>query len=156
VNKIPLNTKFLADDRAPDEAEGDVEDVIAENAEGDESAAEDNAGDDGHDSDDVGDVEDDQEALNWDDVYGAVTAATSSSKTVPVSDSVTSASNSKSKRVIPSDDETEVIKMKTPRMKTNKKKATNFFTTANVKNKNPARRGIKLGTEHGRNIGKKL
>jgi len=136
VDKIPLNAKFLADDRSPGASEGRLGDAT-ENVEGDKPAEEDPE----HNGNVDNDREDDKEALGWDDIYGAVTAATNGKTALDaVPDSV-----SPVVEAIPSDDATEVIKLKMPRMKTNKKKATNFFTNANVKNRNPARRGLKPG-----------
>jgi len=110
VDKIPLNAKFLADDRLPGASEGELDDA-AENVEDGPAEV-----DPERNGDVDNDEEGDEEALGWDDIYGAVTAATNG-KTDPVPDSVSAAVEA-----IPSGDATEVIKLKTPRLKTNKKK----------------------------------
>jgi nuclear GTP-binding protein len=136
VDKIPLNAKFLADDRSPGASEGELDDA-AENME-DEPAEEDPERNGDVDNDGEGD----EEALGWDDIYGAVTAATNGktgrsyfvsdmaiqtdSRLVKVQDAVPDPVSA-AVEAIPSDDATEVIKLKTPRMKTNKVRSSFSF-----------------------------
>lgn len=82
VKKIPVVTKFLASDRA--EAEGAVEVPASAEQEAElavDEAAEEESGDDDDDDVEAGDAaEDDEAPLEWDDLYGAVETAASSSK----------------------------------------------------------------------------
>jgi len=139
VNKILLNTKFLPDDRV-----ADGEDVPSEMVDGEDAADAANSEDGGDNSDEAEEdaVEDVEEPLEWDDVYAAVPDAGAPSTELGPSPSKAVAKD------IASDNENDTgKKTKAPRMKTNKKKASNFFTSANVKNKNPDRRGVKLGSD---------
>ncbi|KAF8307673.1 NGP1NT-domain-containing protein [Clavulina sp. PMI_390] len=149
VRKIPVATKFAPDDRLPMDDEDEDEGGDDEDEEGSDGADDDDDVVDGDDDDDA-----QSEELQWDDLYNAASSTTKSAP-APVSPP-------KQKRPAPSttedgDEDVEMAsgdkeqprKKKEARMTTNKRKATNFFTNANVKNKNPARRGVKLGAEHG-------
>ncbi|KAF8327933.1 NUC091 domain-containing protein [Cantharellus anzutake] len=153
VHKILLNSKFLPDDRGPgEEAENENEDVEpTENDDIDGEAGsqdEQDSKDEENTEDAEIDVVDDEKELNWDDVYGAVAGSANPQPEVPKQQSNAS---DKAADLSEDDDEEDDGKkrkvVKDPRMKTNKRKATNFYTTANVKNRNPARRGIKLGQD---------
>lgn len=74
VRKIPVNTKFAADDRIP--REGDV--VQDDGEEPRASDADDADGDDAPDDLVEGEDGDDSDALQWDDVYGAIDVTSAS------------------------------------------------------------------------------
>jgi nuclear GTP-binding protein len=181
VRKIPVNTKFAADDRVPREG-----DVVPDEDEGVHSASADN---DDEVPEDLMEEEDDaqSEELKWDDVYGAVDGAHAAgvlssfmqscsadlhcaegeSDSVPPPQQSLPPAKDIISDVENEESDEERWHKKAPRMTTNKvrprvlfilslaksrrilqRKATNFFTNTNVKNKNPARRGKKLGVEH--------
>jgi nuclear GTP-binding protein len=102
------------------------------------------------------DVEEDENPLEWDDVFGAVVGssgvrkgATESSTHMKSDKSLPNASGTcntyegcpRLMRALDDEDEVKPRKLpkKEPRMTTNKKKAENFFTKANVKNRNRGR-----------------
>lgn len=83
------------------------------------------------DEDDSESDDDNDESVVWEDLVGAQAATSSSPAKKRQADDVAS-----------DEDEGKKVKRqaKEPRMKTNKKKAENFFTHANVKNKNRERK----------------
>lgn len=79
------------------------------------------------------DASSDDEPLTWDDLVGTPAAASSSpAKKRQLEDDQVSSDGEGNKKI--------KKQVKEPRMKTNKKKAENFFTHANVKNKNRDRK----------------
>jgi nuclear GTP-binding protein len=90
-------------------------------------------------TDEVAEVEDAEEAVSegaqeeasWEDVMGAVYKESGVEPSKPEESSESSSEDEK-EQIKPQEDKPS----KKTRMTTNKKKATNFFTTANVKNRN--------------------
>lgn len=142
LKSIITMSKFLPDEaRRDDEFEDamaeDVEEVDEEVDEDDDEEDEDeDAEDDDDEEEDEGDSEDEPNAdLAWEDVFPADAdeVAASKKRTAPESESESnSESGSESEKPA-----------KEKRMKTNKKKATNYYTTANVKNRNRERKAPK-------------
>lgn len=87
VNKIPVGTKFLPDDRVGGDEDAIAAAAVDEGSINDEDAEE-AKDEDGEDSDDVPDelMEEDDDAmseeLQWDDVYGATTEEPSGTSTI--------------------------------------------------------------------------
>ncbi|OWZ66939.1 nucleolar GTP-binding protein 2 [Cryptococcus neoformans] len=146
ISKIVTMTKFLGDDarRYVEEEEVDVDDVDKEMAEEDE---------DEDDDDDVEESGEDQEEeeLAWDDVFPEEAAGVDAADGEEVEEDdeeeegdedeedVPSAKQLGKRKAIDSDEE-EQTATKAKRMTTNKQKASNFYTHANVKNRNRDRK----------------
>ncbi|KAG9042701.1 GTPase required for pre-60S ribosomal subunit nuclear export and maturation [Tulasnella sp. UAMH 9824] len=136
---IITRPKFVKDDRfgAVEEEDEVVESFVEEDEGGDRATSAD------QDDDDAPGVEADEE-VKWDDVISAIGQTTSGDAPVPTDSDLPKSEKSKGKqKALESDEEQEeedhgkyAKTVKEPRMKTNKKKATNFFTHANVKNRN--------------------
>jgi len=110
LGSIMQKNNFAMDDIRPLE----LEDV--EESDGADSAAVGSA------DEDEGDDEDVEEELSWNDVFGQTEGA-------PTEEGNEGEDQS-------SEDDTESRPKKEPRMKTNKRKAVNFYSSANVKDKN--------------------
>ncbi|KAJ7602739.1 NUC091 domain-containing protein [Roridomyces roridus] len=81
---------------------------------------------------------DEEEEMTWNDVWEGIKpdAAENAETTVAPEDS--------------EDDDEDAPKAKEPRMKTNKKKAANFYSDANVKNKNRSKAALLKSLPHGK------
>ncbi|KAK1224900.1 GTPase required for pre-60S ribosomal subunit nuclear export and maturation [Marasmius sp. AFHP31] len=140
LGSIMQKNSFVGDDVRPLEPEfaaGDEEDQ-----DGDE---EDQDGEEGEEDEDAGDKEDDEEELTWNDVWNGIG---DQKPTVP---EVEQASEEQD---LPDDDEDQP-QSKEPRMKTNKRKASNFYSNANVKNKNRAKAALMRSLPAGKKAGGK-
>jgi len=96
-----------------------------------EESADEGSSDEDVDYDEEQEQEQD-EPLSWNDVFGE------NGDGVPTGES----SKSNVDKEVSSEEETESRSKKEPRMKTNKKKAMNFYTNSNVKNKNRNRSAL--------------
>ncbi|EJT48833.1 hypothetical protein A1Q1_02168 [Trichosporon asahii var. asahii CBS 2479] len=133
IKKIVTMTKYMADD-ARREDEWDEE--MAEESE-DAELGDDDEDDEEHDDEDDEDEEDDDEdeseeagELAWEDMFPEEGKAAGSKRKAAAEPA--------------SEDEDAPKAKKEARMTTNKKKATNFYTHANVKNRNRERKTPKL------------
>lgn len=146
LKAIITASKFMADDKhrpagddeedevmadaADSEDAGEVEDAIDDDME-DEDEEEDEDEQDDEEDEDEEDEEDDEEEggeLAWEDVFPED------------ADPDAAPAKKKAKRAAPEDSDEEAAPVKEARMTTNKKKSTNFYTTANVKNRNRERK----------------
>jgi nuclear GTP-binding protein len=149
LKSIITMPKFLRDDARRDDefAEMDKEKADAAEAaaaaraaaaEEDEDMDEDDDDEDDDEEDDEDEDDEDEDAapaeLAWEDVFPADADAVAAAAEEDDDVDVTSASE---------DDDDEPASKKAKRMTTNKKKATNYYTTANVKNKNRDRKAPK-------------
>ncbi|KAG8953606.1 GTPase required for pre-60S ribosomal subunit nuclear export and maturation [Tulasnella sp. 419] len=146
---IITGPKFLGDDNGGDV--GNAESAEEED-EGEWLDEESEAG-----SASANESEDEEPELLWDDVISAVPEAAKLRDEAPTtSTSVPKSSNGKQRASMsldgPFDDE-DLPHIKGPRMTTNKRKASNFFTTANVKNKNREKAMPKPGSHERRGAG---
>ncbi|KAG8910219.1 GTPase required for pre-60S ribosomal subunit nuclear export and maturation [Tulasnella sp. 417] len=143
---IITRPKFVKDDRFGVVDEEEEEEVVQSFSEEDEGS--DGASSVEDEDDDVPREEVAEEEVKWDDVMSAVGQATS---TGPANADPPKSEKSKGKQKAletdeeDDDDEEDRGKygktVKEPRVKTNKKKPTNFFTHANVKNRNREKKG---------------
>ncbi|KAG9101610.1 GTPase required for pre-60S ribosomal subunit nuclear export and maturation [Ceratobasidium sp. 370] len=147
VGAIVVRSAFEGDDRDV-RREGQAEEAVEEDAAGTEE------GDEEDDSgDEQAEVEGEEQELTWDDVFKATTnepAPPADSESESESDEegdnepgarvISERGKGKAKAQDDLSDSDSAPKKKEPRMTTNKKKAINFFTTANVKNRNRDRK----------------
>lgn len=125
-----------ASETAPEVIENDLDSEAGEEDQEGEDAEDDDDNED-EDEEDGNDDDDDAGSVNWEDLVGESISPKISKKRAHEesarghgdADSEDEAGHRSSK-----------AKTKEPRMKTNKKKAENFFTHANVKNKNRERK----------------
>ncbi|KAJ8085008.1 GTPase required for pre-60S ribosomal subunit nuclear export and maturation [Marasmius tenuissimus] len=133
LGSIMQKNSFVGDDVRPLEPEfaaGDEEDQDNEEGEEDEDAGE-KEGDDG-------------EELTWNDVWNGIDDQKS---TVPEGEQASEEQD------LPDDEEQH--QSKEPRMKTNKRKASNFYSNTNVKNKNRAKAALMRSLPTGKKAGGK-
>ncbi|KAI0830857.1 NGP1NT-domain-containing protein [Trametes gibbosa] len=123
LGSIMQKNSFVGDDVRPLEQEVDVEEVVDENAEVEDSADEEEG-------------EEEEEALAWDDVFKGDAPSKQDAEAEEGLDEHETEEEVTTLFSKLSDDESPARPQKEPRMKTNKKKAANFYTSANVKNKN--------------------
>ncbi|KAJ3820042.1 NUC091 domain-containing protein [Lentinula raphanica] len=114
LGSIMQKNTFLAEDIQPLEEEFDG--IVTDEEEEVEDASGDEQGDNGE--------EEEEEELTWNDVFEGIQQGPDESEA------------STAEEEVQDDQESEVVPSKEPRMRTNKRKATNFYSTANVKNKN--------------------
>ncbi|OCF76583.1 nucleolar GTP-binding protein 2 [Kwoniella mangroviensis CBS 8886] len=168
ISKIPIMTKFLGDDNRryrddEDEAKKDVE--MGENAEedddedeedGDEDEEEDgelawddifpgNAGSSkfaglSEEDDEVGEDEEDDDEEDEDEEDEEEDGEEDEDEEVAISFSAPSSKKAGKRKAVEVEDEDEPSAKKEKRMTTNKKKSENFYTHANVKNRNRERK----------------
>ncbi|KAI0714694.1 NGP1NT-domain-containing protein [Earliella scabrosa] len=133
LGSIMQKNAFVAEDVRPLDEEEDANEEAEDEAEESESGEE----DDGEGEEE--EEEEEEEELGWNDVFkgdeGSADAEMGDADEVPtvfskLSDDEGAASNDEES------DDGSARPQKQARMTTNKKKATNFYTTANVKNKN--------------------
>ncbi|KAI4527916.1 NGP1NT-domain-containing protein [Schizophyllum commune Loenen D] len=125
LGSIMQKNTFVDDDVRPLEVEdtvGEEEDVEAAENDDEQSS--------GEDAEEVGAEDEEDEEMTWDDVWTGFTT-----------DPAAPAEDTSSARADTQDEEGQEGKTqeKASRMKTNKRKATNFYSEANVKNKNRAK-----------------
>ncbi|KAH7915753.1 NGP1NT-domain-containing protein [Hygrophoropsis aurantiaca] len=120
LKSIMQKNTFLAEDVRLMEEEGEDDEELAD--ETDETSESDDGGDENEGGDD-----EQEEDLSWNDVFAekAPSGATDGAADTSIPDDKGDISDTES-----------ITVKKGPRMKTNKKKAANFYTSANVKNKN--------------------
>ncbi|EIW68598.1 hypothetical protein TREMEDRAFT_31855 [Tremella mesenterica DSM 1558] len=154
IKQIVTVTKFLAEDarREGEDDESSKEEVDHdENGDKDESMEDDEEDEDDEESEE----EDGQADLAWEDIFPA-DPSTLPQESESDDDSVPAPSTDrKGKRKGDDVEEEEGQVEKKVRMTTNKKKASNFYTTANVKNRNRERKIPKPGSEKERPRGSK-
>jgi nuclear GTP-binding protein len=142
TKNIRVVNGFMADDTRGPEGEGESED------EGD-LAVEGEGVSEGEDSEDEEEEEVDPEA-NWDKVFGGIDSDTVDSSTEQADTTIASIDDLESEQEVVAatgdtdSEEEEEVKVKEvvdtgKRMTTNKKKSTNYYTNANVKNKNKSK-----------------
>lgn len=142
---IIQKNKFEADDIRP------LEEVISDEGEDGEEDDDEDSSDTGSGSEEEGQPAD-ESTLGWDDVFGAVIGGPES---IDRAKSKTAPSTTTSKTAVEDDEDEEDAnprkkQKKEPRMTTNKKRATNFFSDANVKNRNRDRALPKPGRARNR------
>ncbi|KZO91938.1 NGP1NT-domain-containing protein [Calocera viscosa TUFC12733] len=166
VLKFPTSTKWLDVDEMGDGQElpavvgVEGSEIIDEDDDDEDDDADEEV--DAVEDDEVVDDEDDDEGeadeeeaaepeLTWEEAIGTVIGPTGQLREPAPS---SSPSKSRKRAAPPADDEDDDSEdsrpKKAPRMTTNKKKAVNFFATANVKNKNRNKKMPKPGEENGR------
>ncbi|KAG8836394.1 GTPase required for pre-60S ribosomal subunit nuclear export and maturation [Serendipita sp. 399] len=137
---IIQKNKFEQDDIRVDEEEANIDNEVDE-----EAISSSGSDSDGEDDDDESDEilsPQAEESLNWDDVFGAVVGANPVSTHGPLKPVKRPASTDSGE----DDEEPEHRKrQKEVRMTTSKRKAENFYTNANVKNRNRDRALPKTG-----------
>ncbi|KAI5454183.1 GTPase required for pre-60S ribosomal subunit nuclear export and maturation [Naganishia albida] len=146
LSKIVTAGKFLGDDakRYSDMIQEDepvVEGDGYDKSDGEE-AEEDEEMEDDDEEEDEDEAEEEEAPMAWDDVFEGVAAPGKSAKSAgkqPATDELPKAG----KRVA-EEDRDEQRPAKERRMTTNKKKSTNYYTTANVKNRNRERKTPKV------------
>lgn len=138
IAKIVTMTKFMGDD-----ARRADEDELMPNVEGNDYEEDAEEMDEDEDEEDEEAEEEDDEAveadaaeLAWEDVFPGDEAGPSK----PAAKPAAAAAKPKRKVQFEEEDEEPVASKKAARMTTNKQKATNYYTTANVKNKNRDRK----------------
>lgn len=119
LRSIVQKNTFLPEDVRPLENE-------SETVEGDEEDSE--GGSDEESADEQGESEEaaDEEQLSWNDVFQEDKPSTGTTESIPSSRKVH----------VPENGESDGLSKREPRMKTSKKQAENFYTKANIKNKN--------------------
>ncbi|PVG01829.1 NGP1NT-domain-containing protein [Serendipita vermifera] len=132
---IIQKNKFEGDDVRPLEEEQTLESAEADEDDEKVSSGDENSNSDGPSQSEDEEVQSDEE-LGWDDVMGAVMGHTSKEEDSPLpSRTRTTTATSDNEG-----DKPRKRQKKDSRMTTNKKKAENFFTKANVKNRNRERK----------------
>ncbi|KAI5995353.1 NGP1NT-domain-containing protein [Pisolithus marmoratus] len=140
LRSIVQKNTFLPEDVQPLENVSGADDADEEGSEGESD--EEIATEQGSPEDPA----DDEEQLSWNDVFQEEDPLTRNQQTVEdVSPSI--------KGDISEDEESGGLPKKDPRMKTGKKKADNFYTTANVKNKNRKKAALLKSLPVGKNGG---
>ncbi|KAI9066532.1 NGP1NT-domain-containing protein [Trametes sanguinea] len=147
LGSIMQKNAFVGDDVRPLEQEDEAGDEVDEDAEISESEGE---GEDGEE----------EEALGWNDVFkGDAPEAEAEDEDEGDGEVTTLFSKlSEDEDAESASEEETARRQKEPRMKTNKKKAQNFYSTANVKNKNREKAAVMRslkGSEKGGRKGKK-
>ncbi|CDO74836.1 hypothetical protein BN946_scf185022.g6 [Trametes cinnabarina] len=144
LGSIMQKNSFVGDDVRPLEQEDVEGDEVDEDAEVDESESGDEEG-----------AEHEEEVLGWNDVFKGDDAVGEEAEDGEGEDEVTTLFSKLSEE---EDADAESRPHKEPRMKTNKKKAQNFYSTANVKNKNREKAAVMRslkGSEKGGRKGRK-
>ncbi|RPD82762.1 NGP1NT-domain-containing protein [Lentinus tigrinus ALCF2SS1-7] len=142
LGSIMQKNSFVADDIRPLEDEDAV------------GGAEDEE-DEGEESDEAEEAEEEEEALAWNDVFKGDQVPADAEEVDDGPDTVFSKLSDDEESAASgaeesADDEEESSRaQKEPRMKTNKKKATNFYTSANVKNKNRQKAAVMKSLQSG-------
>ena len=154
LHQIVSRQKFIGDDqgKAVDETEwagitGSADEEEVEVVENDLDKPDEPFSDPEDDDDDEEDEDEDEEAadvtvgaseLAWEDLVGDTSTASASAPASAKKRQLEQAADQDSEEE--DDDPKSKRHVKEPRMKTNKKATSNFFTTANVKNKNRDRK----------------
>ncbi|GHJ84646.1 hypothetical protein NliqN6_1048 [Naganishia liquefaciens] len=156
LSKIVTVGKFLGDDakRFSDMIQEDEPSVAGDgydksDAEEDAEMSEDEEDEDGEDGDGEGaeaEAEAEEEPMQWDEVFEE-TAATSTRSAKSAGKQPESHAPAKSRKRVAENEVDDERPVKERRMTTNKTKATNYYTTANVKNRNRERKTPKVKIE---------
>ncbi|OCH93004.1 NGP1NT-domain-containing protein [Obba rivulosa] len=141
LGSIMQKNTFVGDDVRPLDVSEQNGEVIAEEVE-----------DDDDDAMEAEEVQEDEEEMAWGDVFKGDENGKSGDEETPTVFSKLDEEEDVSGQ--PSSDE-EAQPVKEPRMKTNKRKAANFYSNANVKNKNRSKAAVMKSLQSGEKDGRK-